>query len=249
MPAESKAAEAAPATTNPSTPKKKPASSSGKAALAKVTVLDGSILEVTIDRKARGRDLLNSVCAGLNIIEKDYFGLTYVTAADPRVWLDLERPVAKFFRSDPWEMNFEVKFYPPEPAQLQEDITRYHLCLQVRNDILEGRLPCSFVTHALLGSYLVQSELGDYDPDEMKDRAYLKEFKIAPNQTPELLDKVMDLHKTHKSQTPAEAELHYLENAKKLAMYGVDLHPAKDSEGVDIMLGVCASGLLVYRDK
>ncbi|XP_021708819.1 protein 4.1 homolog isoform X4 [Aedes aegypti] len=248
MPAESKTAEAAPAT-NPSTPKKKPASSSGKAALAKVTVLDGSILEVTIDRKARGRDLLNSVCAGLNIIEKDYFGLTYVTAADPRVWLDLERPVAKFFRSEPWEMNFEVKFYPPEPAQLQEDITRYHLCLQVRNDILEGRLPCSFVTHALLGSYLVQSELGDYDPDEMKDRSYLKEFKIAPNQTPELLDKVMDLHKTHKSQTPAEAELHYLENAKKLAMYGVDLHPAKDSEGVDIMLGVCASGLLVYRDK
>ncbi|XP_065083054.1 protein 4.1 homolog isoform X4 [Ochlerotatus camptorhynchus] len=248
MPGESKTAEPAPAT-NPSTPKKKPATSSGKAALAKVTVLDGSILEVTIDRKARGRDLLNSVCAGMNIIEKDYFGLTYVTAVDPRVWLDLERPVAKFFRSDPWELNFEVKFYPPEPAQLQEDITRYHLCLQVRNDILEGRLPCSFVTHALLGSYLVQSELGDYDPDEMKDRAYLKEFKIAPNQTPELLDKVMDLHKTHKSQTPAEAELHYLENAKKLAMYGVDLHPAKDSEGVDIMLGVCASGLLVYRDK
>ncbi|XP_053690262.1 protein 4.1 homolog [Sabethes cyaneus] len=252
MPGESKttapAAEPVPAATKPSTPKKKPATS-GKAALAKVTVLDGSILEVTIDRKARGRDLLNSVCAGLNILEKDYFGLTYTTAADPRVWLDLERPVAKFFRSEPWDMNFEVKFYPPEPAQLQEDITRYHLCLQVRNDILEGRLPCSFVTHALLGSYLVQSELGDYDPDEMKDRAYLKDFKIAPNQTPELLDKVMDLHKTHKSQTPAEAELHYLENAKKLAMYGVDLHPAKDSEGVDIMLGVCASGLLVYRDK
>lgn len=53
----------------------------------------------------------------------------------------------------------------------------------------------------------------------------------------------------YRGQSPAEAELHYLENAKKLAMYGVDLHPAKDSEGVDIMLGVCASGLLVYRDK
>jgi len=52
-----------------------------------------------------------------------------------------------------------------------------------------------------------------------------------------------------RGQTPAEAELHYLENAKKLAMYGVDMHPAKDSEGVDIMLGVCASGLLVYRDR
>uniref|UniRef100_A0A182YRZ4 Moesin/ezrin/radixin homolog 1 n=1 Tax=Anopheles stephensi TaxID=30069 RepID=A0A182YRZ4_ANOST len=247
MPGESTKAADPAAATSPSTPKKKPTNS--KAALAKVTLLDGSILEVTIDRKCRGRDLLNSVCAGLNILEKDYFGLTYHTANDPRAWLDLERPVTKFFRSDPWDLAFEVKFYPPEPAQLQEDITRYHLCLQVRNDILEGRLPCSFVTHALLGSYLVQSELGDYDPAEMKDRSYLKEFKIAPNQTPELLDKVIDLHKTHKSQTPAEAELHYLENAKKLAMYGVDLHPAKDSEGVDIMLGVCASGLLVYRDK
>lgn len=200
-------------------------------------------------RKAKGKDLINSICAGLNIIEKDYFGLVYTTPADARVWLELDKPVAKFFRSDPWALQFAVKFYPPEPAQLQEDITRYHLCLQVRNDILENRLPCSFVTHALLGSYLVQSELGDFDVTEHRDRGYLSEFKFAPNQAPELEDKVVDLHKTHKGQTPAEAELHYLENAKKLSMYGVDLHPAKDSEGVDILLGVCASGLMVYRDK
>ncbi|XP_034102551.1 protein 4.1 homolog isoform X2 [Drosophila albomicans] len=249
MPAEIKPS----APPEPETPtKSKPKSNSStfsKAALARVTLLDGSILDVTIDRKAKGRDLVNSICAGLNIIEKDYFGLTYDTPTDPRTWLDLEKPVAKFFRVDPWPLAFAVKFYPPEPSQLQEDITRYHLCLQVRNDILEGRLPCTFVTHALLGSYLVQSEMGDYDPKEMPTRAYLKDFKIAPNQATELEDKVMDLHKTHKGQSPAEAELHYLENAKKLAMYGVDLHPAKDSEGVDIMLGVCASGLLVYRDK
>ncbi|XP_062128310.1 protein 4.1 homolog isoform X7 [Drosophila sulfurigaster albostrigata] len=249
MPAEIKPS----APPEPETPtKSKPKSNSStfsKAALARVTLLDGSILDVTIDRKAKGRDLVNSICAGLNIIEKDYFGLTYDTPTDPRSWLDLEKPVAKFFRTDPWPLAFAVKFYPPEPSQLQEDITRYHLCLQVRNDILEGRLPCTFVTHALLGSYLVQSEMGDYDPKEMPTRAYLKDFKIAPNQATELEDKVMDLHKTHKGQSPAEAELHYLENAKKLAMYGVDLHPAKDSEGVDIMLGVCASGLLVYRDK
>ncbi|XP_034479752.1 protein 4.1 homolog isoform X4 [Drosophila innubila] len=249
MPAEIKpSAPAEPETPTKSKPKSN-SSTFSKAALARVTLLDGSILDVTIDRKAKGRDLVNSICAGLNIIEKDYFGLTYETPTDPRTWLDLEKPVAKFFRTDPWPLSFAVKFYPPEPSQLQEDITRYHLCLQVRNDILEGRLPCTFVTHALLGSYLVQSEMGDYDPKEMPTRAYLKDFKIAPNQALELEDKVMDLHKTHKGQSPAEAELHYLENAKKLAMYGVDLHPAKDSEGVDIMLGVCASGLLVYRDK
>jgi band 4.1-like protein 1/2/3 len=247
MPGETGAKSPTPQVETPT--KKKPASSGGRAALAKVTLLDGSILDVTIDRKAKGRDLLNSVCAGLNILERDYFGLICETPTDPRVWVDIERPLSKYFKSDPWILDFAVKFYPPEPAQLHEDITRYHLCLQVRNDILQGRLPCSFVTHALLGSYLVQSELGDYDPNEMRDRNYLKDFKFAPNQTPELQDKVVELHKTHKGQTPAEAELHYLENAKKLAMYGVDLHPAKDSEGVDIMLGVCASGILVYRDK
>lgn len=138
------------------------------------------------------------MCAGLNIIEKDYFGLLIETPVDARVWIDLDRPLAKYYKSDPWILDFQVKFYPPEPAQLHEDITRYQLCLQVRNDIFQERLPCSFVTHALLGSYLVQSELGDYDPNEMKDRQYLGEFKFAPNQTSDLEDKVLDLHKTHK---------------------------------------------------
>ncbi|KAL5288654.1 EPB41L2 family protein [Megaselia abdita] len=248
MPGETK--EVPSAGTETLTPTKtKHQTSSSKAALARVTLLDGSILDVTIDRKAKGRDLISSICAGLNIQEKEYFGLIYTTAVDPRVWLDLDKPVSKFFKTDPWVLQFAVKFYPPEPAQLKEDITRYQLCLQVRNDILEGRLPCSFVTHALLGSYLVQSEMGDYDPKEMPDRSYLKDFKIAPNQAPDLEDKVMDLHKSHRGQSPAEAELHYLENAKKLALYGVDLHPAKDSEGVDIMLGVCSAGIFVHRDK
>ncbi|KAL3286911.1 hypothetical protein HHI36_001396 [Cryptolaemus montrouzieri] len=216
--------------------------------IAHVVLLDGSTLNVTIDKKAKGRELLESVCENINLIEKDYFGLIYADRHDPRNWLDLEKRISKFLKSEPWDFSFEVKFYPPDPAQLQEDITRYHLCLQIRNDILKNRLPCSFVTHALLGSYLVQSELGDYDVETM-GRHYLKDFQFAPNQTPDLEEKVIELHKTHKGQSPAEAELHYLENAKKLAMYGVDLHPAKDSEGVDIMLGVCASGLLVYRDR
>lgn len=98
---------------------------------------------------------------------------------------------------DPWKFHFQVKFYPPDPAQLQEDITRYQLCLQIRNDIITGRLPCSFITHTLLGSYLVQSEVGDYDAQE-HGRTYLKDFRFAPSQTPELVEKVMDLHKTHK---------------------------------------------------
>ncbi|XP_051174854.1 uncharacterized protein LOC127290388 isoform X2 [Leptopilina boulardi] len=233
--------------TGSSSPNKSPVNR-GKMAVTKITFLDGTVKDFSIERKAKGQELLDKICQSMNLLEKDYFGLIYEDKHDPRNWLDLDRRISKFLKNDPWKFNFEVKFYPPDPAQLQEDITRYQLCLQIRNDIMTGRLPCSFVTHALLGSYLVQSELGDYDLEE-HGRSYLKDFKFAPKQTPELVEKVMDLHKTHKGQTPAEAELHYLENAKKLAMYGVDLHPAKDSEGVDIMLGVCSSGLLVFRDK
>ncbi|PIK47104.1 hypothetical protein BSL78_16031 [Apostichopus japonicus] len=132
---------------------------------------------------------------------------------------------------------------------------RYQLCLQLREDIQKGKLPCSQVTHALLGSYVVQSELGDHDPEKHgNDTAYLKPFNFAPNGTSDdeqkkLEEKVLELHKTHKGQTPSEADLHFLENAKKLAMYGVDLHHARDAEGVDIMVGVCEKGLLVYRDR
>ncbi|XP_044742967.1 protein 4.1 homolog isoform X2 [Chrysoperla carnea] len=233
-------------------PKSQKRSSVGKTALANISMLDGSKLSINIDRKAKGFELMDKICESINLLEKDYFGLTYADAHDQRNWLDLEKRVSKFIKNEPWTLSFCVKFYPPEPAALQEDITRYQLCLQIRNDILTQQLPCSYVTHALLGSYLVQAERGDLDdlPSSLTtNAAYLRDFQFAPSQTPELEQKVMELHKTHKGQTPAEAELHYLENAKKLAMYGVDLHPAKDSEGVDIMLGVCASGLLVYRDR
>ncbi|KAG8187075.1 hypothetical protein JTE90_016173 [Oedothorax gibbosus] len=223
-------------------------SGKGKAGLCRVRLLDGTDYETEIDRRGKGGELFDKICESLNIMEKDYFGITYRDSEDARNWLNFDKRIGKQVKSAPWVFSFEVKFYPPDPAQLQEDITRYQLCLQIRNDILCGKLPCSFVTHALLGSYLVQSELGDYDPDEHGSN-YLSEFRFAPNQTPELEEKVVELHKQHKGQTPAEAELHYLENAKKLAMYGVDLHQAKDSEGIDIMLGVCSSGLLVYRDR
>lgn len=156
-----------------------------------------SIIIFLFQRKAKGQELLNKVCESINLVEKDYFGLTYSDRHDPRNWLDLNKRIGKFMKSEPWKFNFEVKFYPPDPAQLQEDITRYQLCLQIRNDILSNRLPCSFVTHALLGSYLVQSEMGDYDPDTM-GRTYLKDFKFAPNQTQDLEDKVIELHRTHK---------------------------------------------------
>ncbi|XP_076847530.1 band 4.1-like protein 3b isoform X1 [Brachyhypopomus gauderio] len=229
----------------------------------RVTLLDGSDYTCTVEKKAKGQVVFDKVCDHLNLLEKDYFGLTYRDAENQKNWMDPAKELKKQIRAGPWNFGFNVKFYPPDPAQLCEDITRYYLCLQLRNDVVSGRLPCSFATHSLLGSLVAQSELGDQEPGELS-ADYVSELRLAPNQTKELEEKVMDLHRNYKGMTPAEAEMLFLENAKKLSMYGVDLHHAKlvgklserlaaakeeDSEGVEIMLGVCASGLLIYRDR
>ncbi|XP_062834899.1 band 4.1-like protein 1 isoform X2 [Anolis carolinensis] len=219
-----------------------------KSAICRVTLLDASEYECEVEKHARGQVLFDMVCEHLNLLEKDYFGLTFCDSDSQKNWLDPSKEIKKQIRSGSWNFAFTVKFYPPDPAQLTEDITRYYLCLQLRADIISGRLPCSFVTHALLGSYAVQAELGDYDCEEHVGN-YVGELRFAPNQTKELEERIMELHKTYRGMTPGEAEIHFLENAKKLSMYGVDLHHAKDSEGIDIMLGVCANGLLIYRDR
>ncbi|XP_071997650.1 band 4.1-like protein 2 isoform X18 [Engystomops pustulosus] len=219
-----------------------------KTVRCKVILLDKTEYICQIEKRAKGQSLFVMVCEHLNLLETDYFGLIYYDNAEQKNWLDPAKEIKRQIRSSPWQFVFNVKFYPPDPAQLTEDITRYYLCLQLRQDIATGRLPCSFVTHALLGSLMLQAEVGDYDEDELS-ADYISDFQFAPNQTKELEDKVVELHKTHRGLTPAQADITFLENAKKLSMYGVDLHHAKDSEAVDIMLGVCANGLLIYKDR
>nr|XP_027310324.1 band 4.1-like protein 2 isoform X8 [Anas platyrhynchos] len=219
-----------------------------KTVQSKVVLLDGTEYTCDLEKRAKGQILFDKVCEHLNLLEKDYFGLLFYENSDQKNWLDPSKEIKRQIRSLPWLFTFNVKFYPPDPSQLTEDITRYFLCLQLRQDIASGRLPCSFVTHALLGSYILQAEMGDHDPEEHHGD-YISEFQFAPNQTQEMEEKVAELHKTHRGLTPAQADSQFLENAKRLSMYGVDLHHAKDSEGVDIMLGVCANGLLIYKDR
>uniref|UniRef100_A0A665W869 FERM domain-containing protein n=1 Tax=Echeneis naucrates TaxID=173247 RepID=A0A665W869_ECHNA len=203
----------------------------------------------TLQKRAKAQYLFFKVCEHLNLLEKDYFGLTYKDSHDHKCWLDPAKEIKRQIRSNNWQFAFNVKFYPPDPSLLTEDITRYLLCLQLREDVVSGRLPCSFVTHALLGSYTLQAEFGDFEPDQPRPLDYISQLNFAPNQNKEMEEKILELHKSHRGMTPAQADAQFLENAKKLSMYGVDLHHAKDSEGVDIMLGVCANGLLVYKDR
>uniref|UniRef100_A0A3P9JPH6 FERM domain-containing protein n=1 Tax=Oryzias latipes TaxID=8090 RepID=A0A3P9JPH6_ORYLA len=220
-----------------------------KVVVCHVTLLDGTDFSCEVEKRANGQYLFFKVCEHLNLLEKDYFGLTYKDTHDEKCWLDPMKEIKRQIRSNNWQFSFNVKFYPPDPSLLTEDITRYLLCLQLRDDVASGRLPCSFVTHALLGSYTLQAEFGDQEPDQPRPLDFISQQTFAPNQSKEMEEKILELHKSHKGMTPAQADIQFLENAKKLSMYGVDLHRAKDSEGVDIMLGVCANGLLVYKDR
>ena len=140
-----------------------PQSRPGPEMIVEVILLDGSPLQVDISSKASGSELIDAVAANINLLEKDYFGMTFYDKKDQmRVWVQNDRKLTKQLKE--MKVWFQVRFYPPDPAHLQEDLTRYQLCLQIQQDVKTGKLPCSFVTHALLGAYLVQSELGDYDP-------------------------------------------------------------------------------------
>ncbi|XP_022818366.1 protein 4.1 homolog isoform X1 [Spodoptera litura] len=206
-------------------------------------------ITVDVDRKARGSDLLDKICDSLELVERDYFGLLYTQRGDPRVWVDLNRRLSKTFRNEPWDVRLAVKFYPPEPSELKDDATRYQIALAVRRDLMEGRLTCSQITYALLSSYVLQAELGDYEDCHDITTALHQHSAVPVNAiTPELEANIDELYRKHRGQTPAEAELNYLETAKRLTLYGAELHTALDCQDVAIALAVCHSGVAVYRD-
>ncbi|KAG8036127.1 hypothetical protein G9C98_004707 [Cotesia typhae] len=225
-----------------------------KSLAATVVFLDETQHTFQLDKRAKGQILLDLVFQHLELIEKDYFGLQY--AENPAVypnsdamrWLDPSKPVKKQIRSKGGQFFFKVKFYVSDPSKLQEEYTRYQFYLQIRRDILHGKLQLPTSTACLIASYTVQSELGDYHPEE-HGPGYLSRLQLIPGQTEEMEKKICELHKLHKGQLPADAEFNFLEHAKRLDMYGVELHKARDSTNKEIQLGVTSIGLVVFQNN
>ncbi|KAI1882718.1 hypothetical protein AGOR_G00237800 [Albula goreensis] len=207
--------------------------------------LDDSQDFYEVESKADGQALLTEVFQRFNLIESDYFGLEFQNTQMSWMWVEPMKLVVKQVRRPRNTLfRLSVKFFPPDPSQLQEEYTRYLFALQIKRNLMEGKLACTENTAALLASHLVQSEIGDYD--ELADREYLKANKLLPNQE-RLLEKIMELHCRHLGQTPAESDFQVLEIARKLEMYGVRFHPAADREGTKINLTVAHLGLQVFQ--
>uniref|UniRef100_H3B2G8 FERM, ARH/RhoGEF and pleckstrin domain protein 1 n=1 Tax=Latimeria chalumnae TaxID=7897 RepID=H3B2G8_LATCH len=199
--------------------------------------------------RAPGKVLLDAICSHLNLVEGDYFGLEFQDHRKVMVWLDLLKPIGKQIRRPKHAIiRFVVKFFPPDHTQLQEELTRQYLfALQVKQDLGSNRLICNDSSAALLVSHIVQSEIGDYD--EALDREHLRNNKYIPQQGA-LEDKIIEFHRRHvfqSGQTPAESDFQLLEIARRLEMYGIRLHPAKDREGTKINLAVANTGILVFQ--
>uniref|UniRef100_A0A915PU39 Moesin/ezrin/radixin homolog 1 n=1 Tax=Setaria digitata TaxID=48799 RepID=A0A915PU39_9BILA len=216
-----------------------------------VIFLDNTERRFEIERHAKGQILLNMVFEHLELVEKDYFGLQYISALEAnqtgiKKWLDPTKSIRKQLFYPPYQLHFRLKFYVSDPSKLMEEYTRYHVFLQLRKDLLEGRLVCPEGTAAMLASYAAQSEFGDYSEEE-HGITYLNEFRIIPEQNIALIKNIIDLHKLHRGQSPAEAEFNFLKHAKDLDLYGIDLYPAKESSGAVIGVGVNSAGVVLVR--
>ncbi|CAH8674529.1 unnamed protein product [Schistosoma haematobium] len=202
---------------------------SGKEELCYILMLEGVEKTYTIDKNAHGIHLFEKVCKQLDLQETEYFGLTYRTSLRVDNWLKLDKRIAKQLEKIPWKLEFRVRFYPPNIDIFKDDLTRYFLCLQLRQDIISGQIPCSHHTYVVLGAYVVQSDAGDYDPNTHIGTEYIANIPFAPQQlqTTKMLQQIVELHKLHKGQSLVQADRGFLENARRLSLYGVEFHRAK----------------------
>ncbi|XP_006027964.2 tyrosine-protein phosphatase non-receptor type 3 isoform X2 [Alligator sinensis] len=216
--------------------------------ICNVHFLDGSIQSFKVNKQDTGQILLDMAYNHLGVTEKEYFGLQQnEEAVDSPRWLETSKPIKKQLKGGfPCTLHFRVRFFIPDPNTLQEEQTRHLFFLQLKTAILEGRLTCPLNSAVVLASYAVQAQLGDFNSTEHHS-GYLSNFHFLPDQNKDFLIKVESLHEQHSGLKQSEAESCYINIARTLEFYGVELHSGRDLHNLDLMIGIASGGIAVYR--
>uniref|UniRef100_A0A8B9NEB4 FERM and PDZ domain containing 2 n=1 Tax=Accipiter nisus TaxID=211598 RepID=A0A8B9NEB4_9AVES len=233
-----------------------------------VILLNGQCLEVQCDIKSKARDVFNTVVAYANLVEHFYFGLAYLKGKE-FFFLDEETKLYKV-APDGWNdqpkkktsiINFtlflRIKFFVNHFNVIQHGLTRHQFYLQLRKDILEERLYCNDETALKLGALALQAEFGNY-VSEMHGKSYFRVEDYIPASRIEKMTltyvqrELAKLHRMNRSLFEDEAELEFLKVTQQLPEYGVLFYRVsqeKKGAGGDIILGICAKGIIVYEVK
>lgn len=207
---------------------------------------DSEQLSLQFKGSELGQKVLDSVCDQLDIAERDYFGLRYQDNNKYRFWLDLTKPLNKQFKGEHLSLSLRFRFYPRDYTALKEDVTRYQLFVQLRRDLLHGRLYCPQQTCITLAALILQAVLGDYDPN-VHHSGYVSEYKLILKQTERLEEKIAEVHQQLAGLPQADAESRFLSLATEIDTYGFDPYVVKDAkQNQDLIIGATCRGILVF---
>ncbi|XP_070287040.1 tyrosine-protein phosphatase non-receptor type 3 isoform X4 [Myotis yumanensis] len=213
-----------------------------------IRFLDGLVQTFKVNKQDTGQVLLDMAYNHLCVTEKEYFGLQHGDGSvDSPRWLESSKPVRKQLKGGfPCTLHFRVRFFIPDPNTLQQEQTRHLYFLQLKMDICEGRLTCPLNSAVVLASYAVQSHFGDYN-SSIHHPGYLSESQFIPDQNDDFVTKVESLHEQHSGLKQSEAESCFINIARTLDFYGVELHSGRDLHNLDLMIGIASAGIAVYR--
>ncbi|XP_029686359.1 tyrosine-protein phosphatase non-receptor type 21 isoform X1 [Takifugu rubripes] len=226
--------------------------SSKSCLVTRIQLLNGEFVEFTLSVESTGQECLEAVAQRLELREITYFSLWYFNKQNQQRWIDLEKPLKKQLDKYGLEptVYFGVVFYVPSVVQLQQEITRYQYYLQLKKDVLEGRISCSLEQAIRLASLAVQADFGDFNRYDSQD--FLQKFVLFPidwiqdeRTREEATQKVALVYQSFRGLPAPEAEMLYMQEVEKMEGYGQESFQAKDSTGTDVTLGSCLDGIIV----